>query len=469
MFKGSVLLGVGILLTGCGGGSDSSSTPSSGSTGGGTTPVAKNVSAVLEYVNACGMSIPATDAAVIVHNNDMSNKDVFFADQSGNVTIENSQDTLTLSVVFRGQSEVAGVKPVHMKTYIDHPAIELGTLKHFTKDASTCECQTTNVIVNLPDSSLFPSSSSLRNYKSIGGKSSDFGRIAFSDVEYCKDQDGQWPVLTAFVKVTDDETYGAVLDNISAVSEVDANLTGQALSVNTRAPFKQYSARIGNAQHFSNSVYSSQESIHSFNSTLIEQHYVSAYSIQNLDNIPEAEDAFELSIVEKRTQDVNQTFDLTLPTLDYPALGEILEESGSYSIAHNRDFDFVFLAVEAIHDDKPLLDWQVVAPLSGRSISIDNIDIEQFIPEASLDQSVDSVLITLAAEGYDYISSYDEFLRTDIAQRNSQAEPEESMYYFSQRSFVMSELGFSAKAAKVISTDMPQAKSTISAKALPIR
>ena len=112
---------------------------------------------------------------------------------------------------------------------------------------------------------------------------------------------------------------------------------------------------------------------------------------------------------------MNKTFDLPLPEIDYLELFEILmSDSGEYDLSYLPNMDYFSVGIEATYDYQTVLNWELIAPMSGKVPTIENIDLTAFISEDILDASVDRIETTISVQGYDGIDGYQDFMNSKL-------------------------------------------------------
>jgi hypothetical protein len=412
MFKLSVVVGISLLLMNCGGSSESASEGS----GGNGSATQNTLSVRLQYQDQCGKLKPATDAAVIIHKSDMSNDAVIFADANGQVSYQSSATSKTFSTIMRNTNLVANTHPLNMRTFINHPMINVGDLVLFTEDDSACECQTTDVKVTLPDPSAYAQTARLTGARSYGSEIKEQGSVTFPNTLYCKDNEGRWPLITAFVKTMQNEAFGAIINDVSTVSEVEASLQGVQILISADDTSRQVYSFIDGKSHFRNTGFSFSNEVFGFEADEIDFYLIDAYGFEDIDDAEGVDYAYVLTSSAVYTDDLYDSYYLEKPYLDYLALAKIIDGPGTYAIEDNYGIDHVFVTLNANYANETLFSWYVVAPLSGNSLDFDNIDISQFISDSVLENYVDTTNFDIGAQGYEGINGYQDYL-TEIINR----------------------------------------------------
>lgn len=417
MYKLSVVAAASLLLIGCGGGSGTSS----GAIGGNGGSTQNTLSLTLKYENICGQVTPATDAAILIHKNDMSNEKIIMANANGQVEYKSSASTVTFSTIMRDTNLVANTHPVYMRTFIDHPMINADEVVLYTQDESSCTCQTSDLKVNLPVNA-FVETARLSGVRSTGNMQMEVGSVFFSNVEYCQNSAGQWPLVTAFVKSIQNEAFGAIVNDIASVSEVEANLPGVPLSISADDPNVQVYSWIEGNSYFRNYDHNYSNDVYGFEADEVDFYSIDAYDFTDIYDVEGVDLAYILTSSAVYTDNLYQNFYLQKPELDYLALVEIIDGPGNYAVEDNYGYDYVVVSLDANYANEPLLSWNIIAPLSGNAINVDNIDISQFISDSLLENYVDGTLISIGARGYAGINGYQDYLTKMIGR-----EPADSL------------------------------------------
>ncbi|WP_340678354.1 hypothetical protein [Paraglaciecola sp.] len=413
MYKLSALLALILLFVSCG--ESSGSGGSSGDSGG---SVQNTLSIKLLYSNSCGQSTPASDAAVIIHNSDLSNEKIIMADANGEINYNTNDTKKTFSTVFLSNAGNSGIKPVNVTTYVDHLVMDVGEIEHHNNDISNCECQTSDLRVQLPVGSAGIVSVKMSGNRSFADLDNDDGFTNIKGIEHCKNPSGEWPITSVFIETSDGTSYGAIIPDISATSEVTADLLGDKISIFTNQGFVQARAKINGVSHFANYNTSSAEIV-AFSSPIIDFTEIFSYDYEDIYGIEDVDTAYVYTFSSINTKTLNQTFDLLKPQIDYTELAGILDAPNNYNVQDQGIFDLVLFRMYAAYGDELLLFWTVEAPLSGSALNIENLDIETFISESTLDNLVDYVQIDLAVDGYEGINGYADFQNKKISKNAS--------------------------------------------------
>lgn len=362
------------------------------------------------YEDGCGNETIATDAAILIHNNDFSNKATIYADTSGKISYKTHENNLALSIIARGQSDVDGIKPITVTTFIDHPAIDKGKFRHYTNETNQCECNTATFDVHVPARNGARTNSQLSGYSSIGSITEQFSHTSISNYEFCKPIDGNWPLMSfssTFERPS--ESYG-LLTNDLFLPSYDATTVGTEVNILTTAPYMQVSSIINGERHFSNYSYFEGIPLFAFDTEQTDFYQIDVYDFVDIYEIPDVDSAFLLTINSIKTENINQSLNLTLPQIDYIRLFDIfLSESGQYDLSDIQGLDYVSTRIKGFRNTKPVFSWSLIAPVRGKVLEIDNIDISEFISDSELEDNITSLTIDLSAKNYEGINGYQDY------------------------------------------------------------
>ena len=419
MLKISALMGFRLVVMGCGGGSSGGGVAgnSGGNTSGGSAQ--QTLSAKLQYKDRCGTITPASDAALIIHNTDLSNDKVIFANANGEVSYQTSASTTTFSTIMYDKNLVANTHPLSMQTFIDHPIINVGEITLNTQDDSTCICQTSELKVTLPDPSASVQTATLRGARSYSSGIKQMGSVTFANVEYCKNSEGQWPLISVFANTFQNEAFGAMVKNIAEVTEVNATLQGIPVLVDSDTTYRQASTVVNGQYYFRNNVSNFPDDVYGFEADDVDFYLIDAYDFEDIYGVEGVDSAYVLTVSSVSTNDLSQSYYLSKPYVDYTELTKILDAPGSYAIEANYGYDYVFVNLNANSSGKALFSWQLTAPLSGNALDFDKINIDQFMNESVLDAYVDNTEIDLGVSGYEGIDNYQEYLNKIVDKKPS--------------------------------------------------
>lgn len=331
------------------------------------------------------------------------------ASATGQVEYQSSADTTTFSTIMRDTNLVANTHPVYMQTYIDHPMINAGEIILDTADDSSCICQTSDLKVNLPVSS-FVETARLSGTRSNDSFVSNSGSVTFANVEYCKDNEGQWPLVSVFVKTDQSESFGTIIKNIAKVTEVETTLQGIPVSVSADDPNLQVYSLINGRYYFRNYDFSFVNEVYGFEADEIDFYSIDAYDFEDIYDVDGVDSAYLFTSSVIYTDDLYQPYYLEKPYLDYAGLANILDGPGTYAIEDNYGYDYVLVSLNATSSQKTLFFWSIIAPLSGKALDVDKIDISQFISDSVLETYVDGTEINIGAWAYEGINGYQEYL-----------------------------------------------------------
>lgn len=403
------------LLVSCGGSSDSSDSISSSDDSNSTT--ANTLSIMAKYKDSCGNETAATDAALLIHNSDYSNKEIVFADANGLLTYITDNTNETVSIVMRDEDEVNGIKPIYLTTFIDQPVINMGNHYQYTNNIYACQCDLFDLVVNIPDRTNDVGQGSISGMYIDGNVDNIEGTTNFSGLLACKKTAGSWPLISSFIGYTNpDEGFAAIIPDISTMPISSANLEGMAVSItsNDKAT-TQVSTVIDGKYHLSNYGFELSDNVYGFSTDSVDFYSVSAYRFESLYDLLNVDDAYFFTVSSENDSNLNKTFDLQLPEIDYLVLFDILmSDSGEYNLSYLPNMDYLSVGIQATYDYQTVLSWDLIAPMSGKVPNIEAIDLTAFISEDILDTSVDTIEMNISVLGYDGIDGYQDFMKSKL-------------------------------------------------------
>ncbi len=412
MNRNAITTALILTLSACGGSGGSSS--SSNSSSNNTQSPAITVSAV--YIDACGNESGATDAALIIHNSDYSNKQVIKADTAGKMSYSSNNATETVSLVMRGEFQVDGIKPIALTTYINQPVIDMGKITYRTSDKSACNCQQANLTVNVPSRAADIGNAEFDGQVNQPSVSNHQGFSTAYEVEQCAKVGGEMPLISSHIDFNSpNESFAALFPNINQKDSAEAVIQGSPVNIISADSTRQVAAFIDGDYHLRNFAFRESDSVYSYPIDQIEFYSLDAYNFEDLDYIPNVDSAYMLTAASTRTSNINQTFDLPRVSMDYTELLSILvSDTGSYSLSNSSTFDYMTVSLTGSNPSGAILDWYMYAPTSGNVPKIENIDLSEFISDSDLSARVENLSMGVGARGYDGISSYDDFLRSKV-------------------------------------------------------
>ena len=397
------------LLSACGGGGNSSSNENT------NTNSQNTFSVQVVYKDACSNETAATDAAVLIHNSDYSNKTTLYADENGRITYQSEDSEVSLSVIARGQSDVNGIKPIAVTTYVAHPMLDKGKFIHYTYETGQCECNTASFDVYVPSRPGEKASSSIYGYNSRGSLSEQYSYTSVSNYEFCKPITGDWPLMSfsSTFKYAN-ESYG-LLTNDLFLPSYDATITGTKVDISTNAPNRQVLSFIDGKFHFANYSYFENTPLFGFDTEQTEFYRIHSYDFIDIYDVPDIDNAYLFTLSTINTQDISQPFDIALPSIDYIRLFDIiLSESGHYDLSDIQGLDYISTSIRGYHYAELVFDWYMMAPVQGQVPNIENIDISEFISDGELENSITTLRINASATNYEGINDYQDHQRKVI-------------------------------------------------------
>jgi hypothetical protein len=371
-----------------------------------------------KYKDRCGYETVATDSALLIHNSDYSNKEIIYADANGLLTYTTDNANETLSILMREEYEVNGIKPIHLTTFIDQPITNMGNHYQYTDSMGGCQCQSFDVKVNVPSRINDIGSGIISGKVSDANIDNNSGYTNFADVLACKDLTGAWPLISTVISYSNPEqAFAALIPDIGVTSETDADLEGTVININTNGAeaTTQVSTVIDGKYSLRNYAFNSFDNVYGFDAGSVDFYSVSAYQFESLYDLPNVDDAYFFTVSSENDSSLNRTFDLILPEIDHLVFFDILmSDSGEYDLSYIPNMDYFSVGIQATYDYQTVLSWELIAPMSGKVPSIENIDLSAFISKEVLDASVDTIEMNISVQGYDGIDGYQDFMNSKL-------------------------------------------------------
>lgn len=414
MYCKSLSLFLVSLLVGCGGGdSEDSNNPSKAP----NSATKHTLSIMAKYKDGCGNKTVATDAALLIHNSDYSNKEIIYADASGRLTYTTESSNQTISIVMRGEKEeVNGIKPISLVTYIDYPVIDMGNFYQHIDSIVACQCETFDLKINIPNRINDISNTEISGTEDEGEIDNNLGYTNFSGLLACQNSTGEWPLISTVSNYTfPEQSFAALIPDISSTTEINAIIEGTQVDINASdyEAVRQVSTIIDGKYRLRNYAYTPSMNVYGFETESTDFYSLSTYKFEQLYDFQEVDFAYTVAYSAENAISLNKTFDLVLPEVNYNLLYAILiSESDQYDLSSVPNMDYLTVGIEATYNDKTVLDWTVFAPISGQVPTIENIDLSAFIPEGVLDTSVDSILMFVELRGYGGIDGYQDYMNS---------------------------------------------------------
>ena len=408
MFRSKYSLVFVGVLSACGGGSGSGTSTNNNNQNNNTAQDTFAMQVV--YKDACGNETAASDAALLVHNSNYTNKSTVYADTSGNIRYQTDDDNITVSLITRGRSDVNGVAPIAITTTIDQPVLDKGKYIVNTYNTEQCECSTPVFDVYTPARAGERADSSITGYNKWGILDERNSYTTVSEYEFCKPIGGEWPLISytsAFKNPS--EGYG-LLTNQLDMSSHDATLVGTQANIVSDAPNRQVTSLIDGKYHFRNYSYFENSPLFGFNTEQTEHYRVEGYDFVDIHDLPDIERAYLFTLHSLFANDLSQTFEINLPVIDYTRLFDIiLSDSGRYNLSDIQGLDYISTSITGYNNDEQIFDWYLLAPVSGEVPAIDNIDISEFITDSELENNITRLRINAAAKNYQGINGYQDY------------------------------------------------------------
>lgn len=433
------------LLFSCGGGGGSSSTTTNGgSVDQGSTPNLNTLTVSAVYQDACGNETPVSNASLVIHDANFGNEEVISANANGVITYATASDSRDISVVMPTLGDVQGVTPIEMYTVIDQPMSDELNYRIYTNETAQCECQDIEVLATVPQRATdFPSGGFLDDVNGYSMTPS-LGAARFRDIEICKPIQGDYNPISIMLTYNDpEEAFGVFINDFSQPQiTVQPNIYGSEVLINTDAQNSTQALTFSDGEGlFRNYVFSHEDKpLYVFDHEDKDYFSVSSYYFEDVNTGTGADRAQMLYFNRLDTENNNQTFDLPIEYVDYSELANVVSGvSETYDLSNYQNYDYLAMSVDAFSQGQSVIYWFLTAPTSGTVPSFDNLDTNQFIPDAQVESLVDNARFTIALGGYEGISSYQDFLTnsTPVESRTSEAW---NHFHYARLAIVLSNL-----------------------------
>lgn len=405
------LISICSLITACGGGGSSSTTSDNTNSDSNTS---NTLSLVVKYKDACGNEVLASDAALLIHNDDYSNKEIINADQNGKLTYQAANTQQTISIVIPGQNKVGNITPINIATFIDYPVKDMGEFIDYTYETDACSCQTFNLQVNTPARANDIGQGRIFGIEGAANISSYRGQNHFDDFMVCKKQTDAWPLVSTVINFdSPSESFAAYIPDIANTTVVDAENQGKVVDITTNdySANKQVTTVINELNSLRSYTFDSSKNVYAFEHGDVAYYDVSAYKVEFMHQFPDVDEALFIKSSTNNTTDINKSFDLPLPTIAADKLLDILvSDSGHYDLSQTASLDYMAVGLNALSAGEDILNWTVIAPASGQVPQIENIDISSFISDSALESATDEIELTAVTKSLSGIDGYQDYL-----------------------------------------------------------
>ncbi|GLX78994.1 hypothetical protein tinsulaeT_23340 [Thalassotalea insulae] len=424
--KKTALFSLLLLTAACGGGGGGSSstninTQSTNSTNP-TTPVepVKNILKVkVEYQDYCGNKTTSSDARLIIHNADFTSKEVISPDEDGVMVYEDESDKANVSIAYIGNADDEGYVQLRVKTIVEQPLADIGSIYVKTGDKSQCNCQTTDIRVD-SDSDILSGEFRVGN----DGRSSypfeytDTGILLKGNITCHVNSEG---FGDKFVRITAPYYGGSVAafkNKFQGTEVLTTDYIGEAFNFDVignglSAPVRMYEVRSGERviqRDFS--WYDDDNSpFYYYLIDGVNKAYITAWEGEHL-NVDGIE-SIEFSSHGAKKFEPQGNNDIVLSNLDSNEFVYLIsDDSSGYDFTTYDEFDVFHMRVTAkTANNENALWWEITMPLHGTIPEISSIDLESIIADWKIRNDVTLVSSTIYLDGYEGVSGYQDYLQ----------------------------------------------------------
>lgn len=192
-----LLIAASGLLVACGGGSDSGGSNNTGGTGNSGSNNTVTLSATVIQPTVCNTEVPATNAELVVYDNNWAIKSRHKPDVSGKINaVIPKTDFVNISLI--STDGEGSSRYINVNSFTQHPVGNLGVFKASGVSEDGCECETTNLTVTAGQwLQREPQLTGYNLNKAVDSYNTNFNSYEFNNVEICRVSGGNWPTLYA--------------------------------------------------------------------------------------------------------------------------------------------------------------------------------------------------------------------------------------------------------------------------------
>ena len=356
----------------------------------------------LTYSDHCGQKHPATDAALVLHNDDLSTQQTLYADNEGKIAyeaeLEQTKQSLTI-VGYAGEGAKANQQHT-IKTFINHSLTGNFTHDLGKIDSITCSCETGSVQVNpSPSESRSLIAANLQvNNRSYRQRSPNITGT-FGDVKICNNAQGtgsNLSAITSYGELEQKSEYGSYTKNFQLGDSLTANIIGTPVNI---IASEQTSVKtlIDDSFHFNSSelVYS-PEGAQGYMYDTVSFDY---YFMNQIDS-----HIYLLNISQYFSTQLESSVNLTVNDQTFGSVFDFITNEDGYDLTTIGEVDLVRINTSASLTEGSV-SWSITAPSAGAQLELQNIDLNHLLV-ANLFNNVNSVSIYLEAWGSDKVENY---------------------------------------------------------------
>lgn len=404
-----------LTLIACGGGSDSSegNTNSGGfGTGGSGSPNSVLTLTAMQN-SACSDDTPSTNAKLIIHNDDFSERTVLSPNAMGVFNYETQNNHISVSLITYREIRAVGIQ-TDIKTFIDVPVTNLGTFT--TTHVADCQCSFETVTI----ASVQGTGEIESAWVSIGASTASADKYTASAdeiilvVNICHSTNEE-QIITGTLHLTDEE-WTIPPQTYSQGMTVNASVLSDSVSVNIDPGANAYIySYIDGTAAYRSRISLSGENIgvasdpsvdyHSVRSTLVEEYESSDFS-----------QAHAINMKTNYSRIVAATNDMSFSDVNFSEIySTVIGESNEYNFSHLSFADSfqVTTALSASSNQFDILSWTINMPVSGSFPNVDLWDYSSYVDTSGALLGTPEVLsIQAHLYGYKNILSYDELFLT---------------------------------------------------------
>lgn len=393
-----------LTLAACGGGSSGGSVNSGGSGGGGSSsPNVLTLTAVES--SACSDTAPSTNARLVIHNDDFSERTVLSPNATGEFSYETNSSNITVSLITYREVEM-GVFQTDVNTMIDVPATDIGSFETYHESGCSCVADTVTITANNSVND-FDSAFISMGGMSYSRSANSFSRDQISiPVEVCSDN----LTITGTAHLAGQDLGISPQPFVSGMT-VDATVSSSTVSVSVEPTANAYvNSFIDGYRAYQSDISNSGGAVVVIDEPSVDYHALTSV-LYNYQSYAGFSDAFSLNVRVNYEENVPATNDLSMTDVDFDAMyNAAVGDSDNYNFSNVSFADsFRITTSVGIRYYKDTLVWTLKMPVSGRFPNVDNWDFSEYVDASGALLGTPNVIgFDVALSGYKNITSYEE-------------------------------------------------------------
>ncbi|GLX78993.1 hypothetical protein tinsulaeT_23330 [Thalassotalea insulae] len=414
--KKRVLLPLLLLTAACGGGGGSSSSSNTNPTNPTTSvdPVTNVLKVKVEYQDYCGNKTASHDARLIIHNADFTNKEVISPDEYGVMVYEAESDKANVSIVYPGFTDKEGYVQLRVKTLMEQPLLDIGSITLKTEDRTLCHCEDVDLKVDSTSDLLTGDFNIKVNaLQKVSYESTETG-VLIKGYEACHvNSQGFGDKLVTITAPNYGGSVAAYKKGYQPSDILTTEYQGESFLFNvigSNSVFRIYETWADGELFRRDFLWNDSSPFYYYPYNSLNKEYIAGWGYETV-NVDLENAVFE-RYVSKRYDPLGDN-DIILPDLSSDDfVNAIQSDFSSYDFSAYTDFDFLNMEVIGREEDDESLEffWQIIMPLKGQFPEFSHLDIENIIADWKLKTNVNLISTSIALEGYQEVNGYQDYI-----------------------------------------------------------